>query len=161
MPSFVKFIKDILTNKRKLEDFGTITLIKECSTIIQTKLPSKLKDPSSFSIPCLIGNFNFLSPLCDLGVGVSIMLLSVARRIRLPEIQPTTITLQLADRVIRHPCGVIKDGLLKVGKLYILVDFIVLEMEEDPEILIILGLLFLATAGALINVREGKITLKV
>ncbi|XP_017979896.1 PREDICTED: uncharacterized protein LOC108662816 [Theobroma cacao] len=92
---------------------------------------------------------------------VSIMLLSIAKKIRLNEIQPTTVSLQLADRTIRHPVGIIEDVLVKVGHFYIPMDFIVLEMEEDLEILLILGRPFLATASAIIDVREGKITFKV
>ncbi|XP_017970387.1 PREDICTED: uncharacterized protein LOC108660645 [Theobroma cacao] len=131
MPSYVKFLKDILTKKRKLEDFETMALIEEWSAIIQNKLPPKLKDPGCFSIPCTVGRFNFTKALCDLGVGVAIIPLSIAEKIGLKEIQPTIVSLQLADRTIRYPVGIIEDVLVKVGPFYIPVDFIVLEMEED------------------------------
>ncbi|XP_017972503.1 PREDICTED: uncharacterized protein LOC108661129 [Theobroma cacao] len=81
MPSYVKFLKNILTKKRKLEDFKIITLTEECNAIIQNKLSLKLKDLRSFSILCSIGNFNFSKALCDLGAGVSIMPLFITRRI--------------------------------------------------------------------------------
>ncbi|XP_017981014.1 PREDICTED: uncharacterized protein LOC108663036 [Theobroma cacao] len=161
MPSYVKFLKDILTKKRKLEDFETVALTEECSAIIQNKIPPKLKDPGSFSIPCTISRFKFTKALCDLGTGVSIIPLSIVEKIGLKEIQPTTVSLQLADRIIRYPVGIIEDILVKVGHLYIPMDLIVLEMEEDQEIPLILGRPFLATAGAIIDVREGKITFKV
>ncbi|XP_017974473.1 PREDICTED: uncharacterized protein LOC108661554 [Theobroma cacao] len=147
--------------KRKLKDFETITLIEEYSAIIHNKLPPKLRDQGSFSIPYSIVNFNFSKALCDLSVGVSIMPLSVPRRIGLKGIQHTIVTLQLVDRTIRHPCGVIKNVLLKLGKLFILIYFIVLETEEDEEVLTILRHPFLATTGALIDVREGRITFRV
>ncbi|XP_017970446.1 PREDICTED: uncharacterized protein LOC108660696 [Theobroma cacao] len=86
MLSYVNFLKDILTKKRKLEDFEIITHIEECYAIIQNKLPPKLKDLGSFSILCSIGNFNFSKALCDLGVGVSIMPLSFARKLGLTKI---------------------------------------------------------------------------
>ncbi|XP_017974465.1 PREDICTED: uncharacterized protein LOC108661547 [Theobroma cacao] len=89
------------------------------------------------------------------------MPLSIARKLGFQEIQPTTVTLQLADRTIRHPVGIIEDVLLKVGHLYILVDFIVLEVEDDVEIPFILGKPFLATVGAIIDVKKGKITFRV
>lgn len=57
MPSYAKFLKEILSNKKKIEDNETITLTTECSAIIQNKVPPKLKDPDSFSIPCVIGKF--------------------------------------------------------------------------------------------------------
>ena len=55
MPSYAKFLKEILSNKRKLEDEETVMLTEECSAILQKKLPPKLKDPGSFTIPCVIG----------------------------------------------------------------------------------------------------------
>ena len=59
MPSYVKFIKDILSKKRRLSDFETMNLTEECSAIFQRKLPQKLKDLGSFTIPCTIGNSIF------------------------------------------------------------------------------------------------------
>ncbi|XP_017974496.1 PREDICTED: uncharacterized protein LOC108661574 [Theobroma cacao] len=161
MPSYVKSLKDILTKKRKLKDFETVALTKECSAIIPNKLPPKLRDLGSFSIPCTIGRFKFTKALCDLGAGVSIMPLSIAEKLRLNEIQPTIVSLQLANRTIRYFVRTIEDVLVKVGHLYSPVDFIVLEMEEDLEIPLILGRPFLAKVGAIIDVREGKITFKV
>jgi len=66
MSSYAKFLKEILSNKRKLEEHETVALTEECSALIQTKLPAKLKDPDSFSIPCLIGNESIYHTLCDL-----------------------------------------------------------------------------------------------
>ena len=56
MPSYVKFMKKILASKKKFEEYGTITLIEECSAILQKKLPPKLQDPGNFAIPFSIGN---------------------------------------------------------------------------------------------------------
>ena len=65
MPSYDKFLKKILSNKRKLEEHETVALTEEYNVVIQNKLPTKLKDPSSFSIPCLIGNVPIDRALCD------------------------------------------------------------------------------------------------
>lgn len=65
MPSYVNFLKDILSNKRKLEEHETVMLTEECSAMIQKKLPPKLKDPGSFTVPCTIGNCHFDKALCD------------------------------------------------------------------------------------------------
>ncbi|XP_073130778.1 uncharacterized protein [Henckelia pumila] len=73
MPSYAKFLKEILSNKRKLVDFETLKLSEECSAILQNKLPPKLKDPGSFSIPCTIGNSFFRKALCDLGASINLM----------------------------------------------------------------------------------------
>ncbi|XP_017970443.1 PREDICTED: uncharacterized protein LOC108660694 [Theobroma cacao] len=161
MPSYVKFLNDILTKKKKLEEFKIVALTEECSTIIQNKLPSKLKDLRSFSIPCTIGSFKISKALCDLGVSVSIMPLSIAKKLGPKELQPTTVTLHLANRSIRHLVRIIDDVLAQVRHMYILVDFIVLEMEDDVEIPLILGPPLLATTRVIIDVKNGKITFKV
>ncbi|XP_038973113.1 uncharacterized protein LOC120105094 [Phoenix dactylifera] len=161
IPAYTKFLKEIMSKKRKLEDFETIALTEECSAIIQNKLPPKLRDPGSFSIPCTIGDVDFSRALCDLGASVLLMPLSVSRKLGLKELKPTTISLQLADRSVKYPLGVLENVLIKVKKFIIPVDFIVLEMEEDTEIPIILGRPFLATAGAIIDIKNGRLTLKV
>ena len=137
MPSYVKFMMDILSQKRRLAYFKTVNLTEECSAILQRKLPQKLKDPGSFTIPCTIGNAIFERALCDLGASINLMPLSIFKRLGLGEARPTTVTLQLADRSLKHPRGVIEDVLVKVDKFIFPADFIVLDMEEDKEIPII------------------------
>ena len=80
MPSYVKFMKDILSNKRKLGDYETVALSEECSAVLQKKLPPKLRDPVSFTIPCTIGRIEEMNALCDLGASINLMPLSVFRR---------------------------------------------------------------------------------
>ena len=161
MPSYAKFMKDILSNKRKLEEFETVALTEECSAILQKKLPPKLKDPGSFYIPCTIGQCNFERALCDLGASVNLMPLSVYRKLGLGEVKPTTVSLLLADRSIKHMRGILEDVLVKVDKLIFPANFIILDMEEDQEIPIILGRPFLAIGRTLIDVQQGKLTLRV
>ena len=161
MPLYAKFLKEMLSNKRKLEDVETITLNAECSAVIQKAIPQKLKDPGSFSLPCTIGKMENIKALCDLGASVSLMPHSICRRLGLGELKKTRISLQLADRTIKYPLGVIEDVLVKVDKFFIPCDFVVLEMDEDVEMPIILGRPFLATAGTTIDVKAGKLTLNV
>ena len=161
MPSYVKFMKDILSKKRRLSDLKTVNLTEECSAILQRKLPQKLKDPGNFTIPCTIENFFFQRALCDLGASISLMTLSIFKHLGLGEARPTTITLQLADMSLKHPRGVIEDVLVKVDKFIFPVDFIVLDMEEDKEIPIILGRPFLATGRAMIEVQRRELKLRV
>ncbi|KAL0361953.1 UNVERIFIED_CONTAM: hypothetical protein Sradi_3879800 [Sesamum radiatum] len=75
MPSYAKFLKEVISNKRKWENGETVKLNEECSAILQNKLPPKLKDPGSFSIPCTIGDMNFEKALCDLGASINLMLI--------------------------------------------------------------------------------------
>ncbi|KAL5578118.1 hypothetical protein UlMin_019817 [Ulmus minor] len=77
MPNYVKFMKDVLTNKRKLAEFETVALTKECSLLLQTNIPPKLKDPGSFTIPCSIGDTYCGQALCDLGASINLMPMSV------------------------------------------------------------------------------------
>ncbi|PON44674.1 Aspartic peptidase domain containing protein [Trema orientale] len=152
-------MKDVMSKKRRLEDYETVKLTEECSDILQRKLPQKLKDPGSFTIPCTIGSFTFEKAFCDLGANISLMPLSVFKKLGLSEVKRTTITLQMADRSLTYPKGTIEDVLVKVDKFIFPVDFVVLDMEEDREIPIILGRPFLTTGKALIDVHSGKLTL--
>ncbi|KAJ8767498.1 hypothetical protein K2173_017542 [Erythroxylum novogranatense] len=160
MPTYAKFLKEILSNKRKLEEYEIVALTEELSAILQNKLPPKLRDPGSFSIPCQIGSTNIGKVLCDLGESVSLLPLSICQKLDIEELKPTTISLQLADRSIKYPQDILENIPLKVGNFFIPVDFVVLEMEEDTNIPILLGRPFLATAGAIIDVKNGRMTLK-
>ena len=77
MPCYVKFMKDILSQNRRLADFETVNLTEECRAILQRKLPQKLKDPSIFTFPCTLGNAIFERALCDLGASINLMPLSI------------------------------------------------------------------------------------
>ncbi|XP_075494811.1 uncharacterized protein LOC142532385 [Primulina tabacum] len=160
MPSYAKFLKEILSNKRKLVDFETVKLSEECSAILQNKLPPKAKDPGSFSIPCTIGTSFFGKALCDLGAIINLMTYSCFEKLGIGEVKPTTIPLQLADRSIKYPRGVVEDVLVKVDKFIFPVDFVVLDMEEDRDIPLILGRPFLATGKALVDVHKDELVLR-
>jgi len=108
--SYAKFLKEILSNKRKLEEHETVALTEECSVAIQNMLPAKIKDPVSFSIPCLIGNVSINHALCDLGSSVSFMPLSLCEKLELGEKRPTTISLQLVERSLKYSVGVLEDA---------------------------------------------------
>ena len=89
------------------------------------------------------------------------MPLSMFKRLKLGEPKSTKISLQLADRSYQHPRGIIENVLVKVGKFVLLIDFVILDMEEDDSVPIILGRPFLATEKAQINVQEGELKLRV
>ena len=93
MPSYVKFMKEILSKKKKLEDYETVVLTEECSVILKKKLPPKLKDPGSFNIPCSIRGLVGINALCDLGASVNLMPLSIFQKLNLGEARPTTVSL--------------------------------------------------------------------
>ena len=161
MPKYAKFLKDIISKKQKLEEHETVMLTDESSAILQKKLPPKLKDPGSFTIPCTIGKSYFDRALCDLGASINLMPLSVFKKLGIGEVKPTIISLQLADRSIKYQRGVIEDVLVKVDKFIFPTDFIVLDMDKDEEIPLILGRPFLAMGRTLIDVQQGKLVLRV
>ena len=154
-------MKDILSHKRKLKHDETIMLTEECSAILQNKLPPKLKDPGSFNISCDIAEVYFDKAIYDLGASINLMPLFVFKKLEIGEVKPTMVSLQLMDRSIKHPRGMLENVLVKVDKFIFLVDFIVLNMEEDREVPLILGRPFLVTGRALIDEEDGKLELHV
>ncbi|XP_021743105.1 uncharacterized protein LOC110709201 [Chenopodium quinoa] len=156
MSNYSKFLKEILSGKRDCNMVEPVSLGECCSGFIHNDLPPNMKDPGNFSIPCNIKGKLFQNALFDLGASVSIMPYSVFKRLKIGELLPTNLNLQL-----KFPKGRVEDVPLEIGDFTIPVDFIVLEIAEDDHIPIILGRPFLATSGALIDVKGGRITLRV
>ncbi|XP_073152736.1 uncharacterized protein [Henckelia pumila] len=161
MPSYANFLKKILASKRKIEEHIMVNLTENYSALVQNKILPKLKDPGSFSIPCMIGDVVFHKALCDLCANINLMPFSVFRKLGMGEPKPTRVSLQLADRSIKYPHGIIEDVLVKVDKFIFPVDFVVLDMEEDLDMPLILGRPFLATGKALIDMQKRKLLLRV
>ncbi|XP_057247183.1 uncharacterized protein LOC130589705 [Beta vulgaris subsp. vulgaris] len=124
IPSYSKFLKEIMSKKKKLEKYETIALSEECAS-------------------------------------VSLMPLSICKKLGLHNIKSTIVSLQLVDRSIKYPIGILENVLIKVDKFIIPVDFIILDMDEDIEVPIILGRPFLATVGAIIDVKNGILTFEI
>ena len=120
-----------------------------------------MQDSRSFTIPCTIGNYKFGKALCDFGASINLMPLSMVRRLSLGELTPTTMSLQMANMSMAQPKGILEDVFVKVGKVIFPVDFVVIDIEEDKHIPILLGKPFLAIGAALIDVKKGKLTLRV
>jgi hypothetical protein len=164
IPAYAKFLKDCCTHKWKFQEHETMTLTEEVSAVLLRKLPPKLKDLGSFTIPCRIGDHDFEQALLDLGASVNLLPYTVYEMLRLRKLKPTFVTLQLANRSIKRPRGILKDVLVKVGEFILLADFIVLNMEESPmplPLLIILGRPFMRTADTKICVEKGIVSMKV
>ncbi|AAC13581.1 similar to Arabidopsis thaliana retrotransposon Athila (GB:X81801) [Arabidopsis thaliana] len=118
-----------------------------------------LEDPGSFTLPCSIGELAFSDCLCDLGAFVSLMPLSVARRLEFIQYKPCDLTLILADRSYRKPFGMLKDLPVMINGVEVPTNFVVLDMEVEHKDPLILGRPFLASVGDVVDVREGKISL--
>ncbi|GJX09819.1 reverse transcriptase domain-containing protein [Tanacetum coccineum] len=134
MPKYTKFLKSLLTNKARIEEAYTVTMNERCSTILLNKLPSKEKDPGSFTIPCDIGHLHINNALADLGASISLMPYTMYEKLGLGEPKPTRMSLELADRSSYYQGGgiIVENVLIKVNKFILPVDFVILDMPEDP-----------------------------
>ncbi|GKC97298.1 DNA-directed DNA polymerase [Tanacetum coccineum] len=161
MPRFAPTIRNLLMNKDKLLELVKIPLNENFSAMLLKKLPEKLGDPSKFLIPCNFPGMDVSHALADLGASINLMPLSFWKKLSLPELTPTRMTLELADRSITHPKGLTEDVYVKVGKFHFPTDFVVVDFEADPRVPLILGRSFLRIGRALIDVYGEEITLQV
>ncbi|GJR68516.1 reverse transcriptase domain-containing protein [Tanacetum coccineum] len=161
MPRFAPTIRDSLMNKEKLLELVKIPLNENCSAMLLKKLLEKLGDSGKFLIPCEFLGMEICYALADLGASINLMPLSIWKKLSLPELSPTRMTLELADRSITYPKGLAEDVYVKVGKFHFPADFVVVDFEADPRVPLILGRSFLKTGRTLIDVYEGEITLRV
>jgi hypothetical protein len=134
VPAYAKFLKDLCTQKRKSINHipKKVLLTEYVSSLIQRNTPPKFKDPESPTISCIIRHSEIDKALLDLGAGVNLLPYSVYQQLGLGELKPTTVILQLADRSIKKPRGVIEDVIIKVYKFFFPMDFIVLDTELVP-----------------------------
>nr|GEW13206.1 reverse transcriptase domain-containing protein [Tanacetum cinerariifolium] len=151
MPKFGPTIKSLLTNKDKLFELARTPLNEHCSAVLLKK----------FLILCDFLRMDECLALADLDASINIMPLSVWNKLSLPELSPTCMTLELADRLICRPAGVAEDVFIKVGKFHFLADFVVVDFDADPRVPLILRRSFLKTGRALIDVYAGELTLRV
>jgi hypothetical protein len=157
VPTYSRYFKDILANKYEIATLWVdhVKMSEECSVAIANGL-EKQKDPGCPTIPCSVGSFKFEKALCDLGASVSVMPRDVFEKLLLP-LEPTSMCLELGDNSIRYPLGIAEDVPVKVGHHFIPVNFVVLEMGEREKPPLILGMPFLKTVGATIDVGKGEI----
>nr|GEZ84270.1 reverse transcriptase domain-containing protein [Tanacetum cinerariifolium] len=114
MPKYGPTIKSLLTNKDKLYELARTPLNEHCSAVLLKKLPEKLGDPDKFLIPCDFPRMDEYLTLADLGACINLMSLSVWNKLSLPELTPTLMTLELADRLISQPISVARANRIDV-----------------------------------------------
>nr|GEZ36024.1 reverse transcriptase domain-containing protein [Tanacetum cinerariifolium] len=132
MPKFAPMFKKLLNNKDKLIELTKTPLNKNCSAVVLKKLSEKLSDPGRFLIPCDFSEFDNCLALADLGASINLMPLSIWKKLRLLTLNDTKMVLELADRTISKPTGVAENVFVKVGKFYILADFVVASGNPTP-----------------------------
>ncbi|XP_052626843.1 uncharacterized protein LOC128133436 [Lactuca sativa] len=151
-PKYFNLLEGLFAARKDLAEVGKIVL---------SELPEKKGDPGSIIIPCQFGNVLATQALTDSGASINLMPFSFFKKLNLPEPRPINMKIHLADKTTIQPRGVCEDLLIKVDKFIFPVDFVVLDMEEDPGIPIILGRSFLNTACALIDVCESTLMVRV
>ncbi|XP_019171341.1 PREDICTED: uncharacterized protein LOC109166897 [Ipomoea nil] len=165
MPAYAKFLKELNTRKRKYEHNEKVFMSKTVSAVLQTDLPPKLEDPGSFIITITVGNSKKEKAMLDLGASINLMPYSVYLQLGRDKLKSTTMSLELADRSVRYPRGIVEDVLVQVDKLLIPADFVVLDVNNkcnhEQDMPILLGRPFMATAKTMIDVQNGKLTMTV
>ncbi|XP_010268950.1 PREDICTED: uncharacterized protein LOC104605763 [Nelumbo nucifera] len=132
VPHYAKFLKELCTHKRKqkLKGCEKVRVRENVSAVIK-KLPTKCKDPGTFTIPCMIGNTRIEKAMLDLGASINVMPYSIYASVKLGPLNKTGIVIQLADRSNAYPKGVVEDVLVKVNDLFFPAHFYVLDMDND------------------------------
>nr|GFA22474.1 hypothetical protein [Tanacetum cinerariifolium] len=159
MPKYQKMLKALLSNKEKLQELANTPLNETCSAVILKKLPEKLRDPGKFLIPCGFSELK-CKAIADLGASINLMPLSVWKKLVLPDLIPTQMTLELANRAICTPDGIARDVFIPIGKFTFPTDFVVFDYESDPRVPLILERPLLRIARALIDVHGEEMILR-
>nr|GFA42780.1 reverse transcriptase domain-containing protein [Tanacetum cinerariifolium] len=159
MPKYQKMLKSLLSNKEKLQELENTPLNENCSVVILKKLPKKLGDLEKFLILCGFSELK-CKALADLGASINLMPLFVWKKLGLPELISTRMTLELANRAICTPAGIERDVFVPVCRFTFPADFVIVDYESDPRVPLILGRPFLWTARALIDVHGEEMILR-
>ncbi|XP_057747461.1 uncharacterized protein LOC130966660 [Arachis stenosperma] len=160
MPLYSKFLKELINKKRRWDEQETIVITEECRALIQKGLPPKLEDPGSFLLPCAIRELTITKAMCDLGASINLIPSSLVKKLHIEEVKPVQMSLELVDKSMVHPRGIVENLLVKVDSFIYPADFVVLESDEDDGDSVILGRPFLATARAIIDIEKGELTLR-
>ncbi|GJW97307.1 hypothetical protein Tco_0179115 [Tanacetum coccineum] len=158
--NYAKHIKNLVANKPRTEEDEDVRLNHMCSALFQNQLRPKEQDPGSFILPCSIRRLDFNNALADLGASISIMPLSMYKRLGMGKLEPIDMIIEMADNTKRTPKGIVRNLLIKIDKFIFPVDFVILEMVEDFRIPIILGRPLLAITRATIDIFKKSISLE-
>ncbi|CAN6585955.1 unnamed protein product [Malus baccata var. baccata] len=163
VPRYAKFLKEFCTTRKRISSKEVVKVSENVSAVLQRKLPTKCKDPGSFTIPCVIRNTRFESVMLDLGASINVMPYPIYASMHLGELKKDGVIIQLADRSNVYPKGVLEDILVQVNHLIFPANFYVLEMDESdhsPTLPILLGRPFMKTAHTKIDVFNGTLTME-
>ncbi|CAM8883012.1 unnamed protein product [Rhodiola kirilowii] len=164
IPRYAKFLIVLCTDRRRSTRYDQELMSRNVSAVIQRKVPPKCGDPGTYTIPCTIGNIRIENCMLDLGASINVLLFSIYSCLRIGPLEPTGLTIQLADRSCKQPEGKIEDVLVQVGELVFPADFYVLKMENGgptDHAPILLGRPFLKTSKMKIDCGSGILSMEV
>ncbi|XP_076903315.1 uncharacterized protein LOC143558328 [Bidens hawaiensis] len=144
-----------------LEELSHVIPNEECPAILPNKIPKKMTDQGSFTIPFFIENLFVSNVVANLGAKINLMPYTIFSKLGAREPTPTRMIIKLANRSLIYPRGIVENMLVKIDKFVFPDDFVILDMDEHNFVPLNLGRPFLATARALIDVCTCKLTLKV
>ncbi|GKE81173.1 hypothetical protein Tco_1551173 [Tanacetum coccineum] len=155
-----KHMKNLVENKLRTSEDEDVKINTKCSVILQNQLPPKEQDPWSFTLLCSIGKLTF-NALDDLGASISVMPLSMFKRLGIGGLKPINMTIEIAYRTQSTPMGIAENLLIKINKFIFLVYFIILDMVEEFRISIILGRPLMATTHTKVDIFRKPVSLEV
>ncbi|XP_048227226.1 uncharacterized protein LOC125369258 [Ricinus communis] len=112
MSAYAKFFKELNSNKRRYENNEKVMVSETVSAVLQQQLPYKMKDPGSFTVDITMGDKKVAKAMLDLGASINLMPYSTYAQLGLGELKSTTMSLQLVDRSIKYPRGIVEDLLI-------------------------------------------------
>ncbi|KAJ9566198.1 hypothetical protein OSB04_002164 [Centaurea solstitialis] len=157
VPSYARFLKELVANKARMGTEEIAFLNAECSATLSDTL--KKGDPGSFIIPCYFGKSVSCRALADLGASINLMPLSFYQKLGLNDLKSTRMTIELADRSIKYPVGIAEDVIVRVDRFEFPTDFVILDIKDEVKVPLILGRPFRNTASAIIHVAKRELSL--
>ncbi|XP_027166446.1 uncharacterized protein LOC113766452 [Coffea eugenioides] len=160
LPKYARFLKELCTNRKKLNFQDKVRVGENVSAVLQKKLPQKCKDQSMFTIPCIIGQKRIERGMLDLGASINVMPLSIFKALNLGSLKETGVVIQLADRSNVYSEDVVEDVLVKVNEFIFPADFYIVDMNDDNLVssaVLLLGRPFMSTDFLEQNLMEDKL----
>ncbi|XP_070049100.1 uncharacterized protein [Nicotiana tomentosiformis] len=151
---------ETVLGKNLTQDLVTVTLTQTCSAVVTRPIAEKLSGLGSFTIPCTISSYAFAKALCDLGASINLMSLAIYKKLGIGRARPTSMLLQLGERTVKRPAGILDDVLVQVEKFVFPTDFVILDCQVDEDIPIILGRPLLDRGRARIDCETRELKMR-
>ncbi|KAL7600580.1 hypothetical protein Lser_V15G24233 [Lactuca serriola] len=161
MLKYANFIQDLLNTHQELEKMSKVVLNEQCLAVVMEGIPPKMGDPQCLTFPCKFGNATKTYAMADSGASINMMPYLFDQKLNLPKLKSTRMAMNMANRSVTYPRGIVEYLLVKIGKFVFPIDFVVSDMKEDEDGPIILGLPLLNTTRALVDICNSKLRLRV